>query len=72
MCAMNDSSDPGPKPLRPTDIPSDEEILAMEIFEDRRLREMGIDPDGDPIDIMMEVRRQAMEQRRKEVMTGLL
>ena len=43
---------------------SEEEILAMEISEDRRLREMGIDPEGDPIDIMMEVRRR-VKQRRK-------
>jgi Fe2+ transport system protein FeoA len=36
----------------------------MEISEDRRLRELGIDPDGDPIEIMMEVRRRALELRR--------
>jgi hypothetical protein len=44
--------------------PDEEEILAMEISDDRRLREMGIDPDGDPIEIMMEVRRRAMERKR--------
>ena len=29
----------------------------MEISEDKRLREVGIDPDGDPVEIMVEVRR---------------
>ena len=54
------------EPPKPRDVPSDEEILAMEISEDRRLREMGIDPDGDPIDIMMEVRRRARERKAQE------
>ncbi len=43
---------------------SDEEILAMEISEDKRLREVGIDPNGDPIDIMRQVRLR-MEKRRR-------
>jgi hypothetical protein len=34
---------------------SREEISAFEESEDKRLREVGIDPDGDPIMIMMEV-----------------
>jgi hypothetical protein len=38
----------------------------MEVSEDKRLREMGIDPNGDSIDIMMEVRRQAEQYRREE------
>ena len=45
------------KRRRGSDYPSDEEILAMEIWEDKRLREVGIDPDGDPVEIMVEVRR---------------
>jgi hypothetical protein len=36
---------------------SEEELAAMEVSEDKRLRESGIDPNGDPIAIMMEVRR---------------
>ncbi len=44
-------------PRRKSDRPGAEEILGMEISEDKRLRESGIDPDGDPIEIMMEVRR---------------
>jgi hypothetical protein len=46
------------------DRPGDEEILAMEISEDKRLRESGIDPDGDPIDIMKQVRLR-MEKRKR-------
>lgn len=45
---------------------SEEELLAMEISEDRRLREMGIDPDGDPVEIMLEVRRRAELRRASE------
>jgi len=45
------------KRRRGSDYPSDGEILAMEISEDKRLREVGIDPDGDPVEIMVEVRR---------------
>jgi hypothetical protein len=45
------------KRRRGSDYPSDEEILAMEISEDKRLREVGIDPDGDPVEMMVEVRR---------------
>jgi hypothetical protein len=52
--------------MEPRDIPSDEEILAMEISEDKRLREIGIDPDGDPIDIMMEIHRRAQKLKEKE------
>jgi hypothetical protein len=36
-------------PRRPLNRPTREEILAMEISEDKRLREVGIDPDGDPV-----------------------
>jgi hypothetical protein len=50
--------------MKKPDRPSDEEILAMEISEDSRLRESGIDPNGDPIDIMTQVRLR-MEKRRR-------
>ena len=36
----------------------------MEISEDRRLRESGIDPDGDPVEIMTQVRLR-MEKRNR-------
>ena len=45
---------------------SEKEITAFEVSEDRRLREMGIDPDGDPIDIMMEVRRRALAREEEK------
>jgi hypothetical protein len=45
------------KRRRRSDYPTMEEILAMEESEDQRLREVGIDPDCDPVDIMVEVRR---------------
>jgi hypothetical protein len=42
----------------------------MEISEDKRLRESGIDPDGDPLDIMKQVRlryeRREEEERLRE------
>ena len=44
---------------------SDEELTTFEVSEDRRLREMGIDPDGDPIDIMVEVSRRYKLQQQK-------
>ncbi len=45
----------------------DEEILMYEIMEDRRLRNLGIDPDGDPIDIMIaiETKYAELQARRK-------
>jgi hypothetical protein len=46
------------------DRPSDEEVLAMEISEHKRLREVGIDPNGDPVEIMTQVRLR-MEKRRR-------
>ncbi|MGH9653525.1 MAG: hypothetical protein ACRD6B_08680, partial [Bryobacteraceae bacterium] len=36
---------------------SDQEILAYEEMEDERLRRLGIDPDGDPIEIMVKIFR---------------
>jgi hypothetical protein len=32
---------------------SDEELAQLEVSEDKRLREMGIDPDGDQTEIML-------------------
>jgi hypothetical protein len=49
---------------KPSDRISNEEVLAMEISEDKRLRESGIDPNGDPVEIMTQVRLR-MEKRRK-------
>jgi hypothetical protein len=44
---------------RKSDRPSAEENLSMEISDDRRLREVGIDPNGDLIGIVTEVARRA-------------
>ena len=44
-------------PMR-SDAISDGEVLAYELMEDERLRRICIDPDGDPIEIMLEIRRQ--------------
>jgi hypothetical protein len=54
---------------RKIDRPTREEILSMEISEDKRLREVGIDPDGDPVSIMTEVFRRydrLMEKQREQ------
>ncbi|MGA7077079.1 MAG: hypothetical protein WBQ43_05110 [Terriglobales bacterium] len=40
---------------RPT--PAEEENLLLEVLEDNRLRGIGIDPDGDSVDIMIELMR---------------
>lgn len=45
---------------------SEEELAALEVSEDKRLRESGIDPNADPIDIMMEVNRRAKALRAAE------
>ncbi len=45
---------------------SDEERTEHEVFEDRRLNRLGIDPDGDPVDIMLEVRGRAQELRKHQ------
>jgi hypothetical protein len=37
--------------------PLDEENLLLEVSEDRRLRRLGIDPDGMSWDIVMELKR---------------
>jgi hypothetical protein len=44
-----------PKPRRPTS--AEEENLLLEVLEDSRLRGIGIDPDGDSVDIMTELMR---------------
>jgi hypothetical protein len=36
---------------------AEEENLLLEVLEDSRLRGLGIDPDGDSIDIMVEIFR---------------
>ena len=45
---------------------SDEELLAHEIFEDRRLVRLGIDPEGDPVDIMLKLRQMREELHNKD------
>jgi hypothetical protein len=40
---------------RPTS--AEEENLLLEVLEDSRLRGLGIDPDGDSVDIMVELMR---------------
>jgi hypothetical protein len=37
----------------------------MEISEDKRLREVGIDPNGDPIEIMKQVRLRYQKRNRR-------
>ena len=44
----------------------DEEQLNLEIRENRRLKEMGIDPESDPIDIMNEIARQYNELEKDQ------
>jgi hypothetical protein len=43
-----------PKQIRPW-TRQDEENLLYEIAEDQRLRSLGIDPDGDSVDIMIKL-----------------
>jgi hypothetical protein len=43
------------KPHPPTS--AEEENLLLEVLEDSRLRGIGIDPDGDSVDIMVELMR---------------
>jgi hypothetical protein len=38
---------------------AEEENLLLEVLEDNRLRGLGIDPDGDTVDIMFEIFRRA-------------
>ena len=45
---------------------SEEENLLLEISEDRRLIRLGIDPDGTPLEIWLQLKeRQAQIERRK-------
>lgn len=53
-----------PEQIRPW-TPQDEENLLHEIAEDRRLRQLGIDPDGDSVDIMIKLHQLAEAYRRK-------
>ncbi len=43
-----------------------EEDLALEMAEDLRLRAIGIDPSGDPVDIMVELDRRAAHHRNSQ------
>ena len=43
------------KRRRPSSV--EEENLLLEVLEDSRLRGIGIDPDGDSVDIMLELMR---------------
>ena len=47
-----------PKQSRPWTA-QDEENLLYEIAEDQRLRHLGIDPDGDSVDIMIKLHQLA-------------
>ncbi len=40
-------------PANPEHCISDEELAQFEVSEDKRLREMGIDPDGDQAESML-------------------
>jgi hypothetical protein len=44
----------------------DEETALMEVSEDRRLLRLGIDPDGDPVDIMLDVEARYRELKASE------
>lgn len=48
--------------------PFDEETVALEISEDKRLNRLGIDPDGDPVDIMEALyqKHEALEKKKKD------
>jgi hypothetical protein len=45
---------------------SDEENLLLEISEDRRLIRLGIDPDGNPLQILLQLRRRMQEIERRK------
>ncbi len=45
---------------------SDEENLLLEISEDRRLIRLGIDPDGNPLQILLQLRRRMPEIERRK------
>ena len=55
---MPSDRNPPPKQIRPW-TPQDEENLLHEIAEDKRLRQLGIDPDGDSMDIMIKLHQLA-------------
>ncbi len=46
-----------PHPLLRHATSAEEENLLLEVLEDNRLRSIGIDPDGDSVDIMVELMR---------------
>jgi hypothetical protein len=43
----------------------DEENLLLEISEDRRMARLGIDPDGNPLQILLQLRRKMHEIERR-------
>jgi hypothetical protein len=52
-----------PQPDRRTS--QDEENLALEISADKRLVRLGLDPDGNPVQLMLAVHRLAEAFRKK-------
>ncbi len=61
MTERNKPNEPEQKPW----TSQDEENLLLEVSEDRRLRRLGVDPDGSPLDIYKELikRQKAIEAR---------
>jgi hypothetical protein len=45
--------------------PLSEENLALEVSEDNKLRKIGLDPDMNPIDLMIELDRRMAEYRKQ-------
>jgi hypothetical protein len=52
--------------------PLSEENLALEMAEDAKLRSIGIDPDSNPIDIMIELDRRMEEYRKQRAIEDAL
>jgi hypothetical protein len=55
-------------PRPPQNQAIDEENLAFEIAEDNKLRSIGIDPNGDPVEIMVELDRRYAEYQRQQAL----
>jgi len=47
---------------------TEDELLALDISENRRLKELGIDPDADPLDIYLELesRKEARDALKRD------
>ncbi len=57
------------KPGRPSRKPAiSEDNLALETSEDNKLRKIGLDPDMNPIDMMIELDRRMEEYRRQQAL----